>query len=274
MAQVGVVSNVATDHLTAVVGDGIELEVVPSRLGGLAQTVADRALVDIDYLDAAIRAEREGVDAIFINTFADYNLSAIKSAVDVPVTGAGESTMHMAAMLGEQFAVVTVWPRSMSHIYRDLLRDYRMEDRCEAIVHALPEKELDRVGTEEGVKERMKEGDESVVDRLAAACQTATADHGADTIVLGCTCMAPVADDLQSQTEAELLCPSRTGLLATESFLRLGYTPSGIAYQTPPAERTDRVTALVDDAESRFPDREAMNPEECEICVVSPDDED
>lgn len=274
MTRIGVVSNVATDHLASLGSDRIQIEEVPSRLGVLARTVADRALVDIDYLDAAVRAEREGVDAVFINTFADYNLAEIKSAVDVPVVGAGESTMHVASMLGEQFAILTVWPRSMRHIYRDLLRDYRMEDRCSAIVHALPEDELDRVGTENGVKERMKEGDETVVDRLGSACRTATEDHGADTVVLGCTCMAPVAEELEGHTEAEVACPSRTGFLATETLLRLGYSPSEIAYRTPPVESADSVTALVDDAESRFSDGEGVDPEGCDICVISPGEED
>ena len=271
MSQIGVVSNVATDHLTAVVSDRIELEEVPTRLGVFARTVADRALVDIDYLDAAVRAEREGVDAVFVNTFADYNLAAMKSALDIPVVGAGESTMHTASMLGEQFAIVTVWPRSMRHIYRDLLRDYRMEERCEAIVHASPEDELDRLGTDKDIKEQMKESNETVIDRLAEACRTAR-DHGADTIVLGCTCMAPVAEELDARSETQVLCPSRTGLVTTETLLRLGLTPSEVAYSTPQVSDADRIMALVDDAASRFPDDGSLNSGECEICAISPKD--
>lgn len=271
MNRIGVVSNVATDHLAAVVCDQIELEKVPTRLGGLARTVADRALVDIDYLDAAIRAERDGVDAVFVNTFADYNLAEMKSALDIPVVGAGESTMHTGSMLGERFAIVTVWPRSMRHIYRDLLRDYRMEDRCGAIVHASPEDELDRVGTDEGVKEQMKEGNDGIIDRLATACRTATEEHGADTLVLGCTCMAPVADELNARSDAQVVCPSRTGLLATETLLRLGLTSSEVAYSTPTTSDADRIVALVDDAASRFPD-DGLNSGQCEICALSPED--
>jgi allantoin racemase len=274
MSRIGVVSNVATDHLAGLTSERIELEEIQTRLGGLARTVADRALVDIDYLDAAIRVDRRGVDAVFVNTFADYNLAAMKSALDIPVVGAGESTMHTASMLGERFAIVTVWPQSMRHIYRDLLREYRLEEHCAAIVHAMPEEELDRVGTEHGVKERMKEDDETIVDRLGAACRTATQEHGADTVVLGCTCMAPVAKDLKRHTDADVVCPSRTGFLATETLLRLGYSPSEIAHTTPPTDSTDRVTALVDGAESQFSDDDGSSTDECEICVTSSDGED
>jgi allantoin racemase len=273
MARIGVVGNVTTEHLPELTTEDHELFEVNSRLDVMARTVADRALVDIDYLDAAVRAEREGADAVFLNTFADYNLAEMKSAVDVPVVGAGEGTMHMTSMLGERFAIVTVWPRSMRHIYRDRLRACRIEDRCETIVHASPEKELDRVGTDDGVMQRMERGETPIVDRLAAACEEALAESDADTIVTGCTCMAPVAPDLDERSDAPVVDCSRTGLLATETFLRLGYAPSELAYETPPRADSDRITELLDAAKSELADEALRTDAGCPVCSIPVEDE-
>jgi hypothetical protein len=56
----------------------------------------------------AIEAEQEGCDAVVIDCFGDPALHAAREAVRIPVIGAGEAAMRLAATVGHQFGVVTV----------------------------------------------------------------------------------------------------------------------------------------------------------------------
>lgn len=59
-------------------------------------------------VDNGLAAEAAGYDAIVMGHFQDPGLYELKSAVDIPVVGAGESTLHMAAQLGRHIGLVTL----------------------------------------------------------------------------------------------------------------------------------------------------------------------
>ncbi len=246
----------------------IEPVLINTRVSVFAHSIADRALVDLAHVDAAIGAQREGFDAVFVNTFADYGLAATKSALSIPVVGAGEAGLQLACMLGERFAVITVWPRSLDHIYRDRLRDTGTAQRCADVIYVSGEEELTRLGSDEGVMQRMHRGDTAVIDRLAEACRHATEDLGADTLVLGCTCMAPVLDALRTRTTAPLVECSRAGYLATETLLRHGLTQSKLAYAAPSAPSLDRLRAVFDgQGAGSGVDAHTVSQTDCPVCL-------
>ncbi|MCC5868850.1 MAG: aspartate/glutamate racemase family protein [Gammaproteobacteria bacterium] len=246
----------------------IEPVLINTRVAVFAHSIADRALVDLAHVDAAIGAERDGFDAVFVNTFADYGLAAMKSALNIPVVGAGEAGLQLAGMLGERFAVITVWPKSMAHIYRDRLRDTGTVQRCAGVIHVSAEEELTRLGTDQDVMQRMHRQEATVIDRLAEACRHATEDLGADTLVLGCTCMAPVLDALRMRTTAPVVECMRAGYLATETLLRHGLTQSKLAYAAPSAASLDRLRALIDgQGAASAPGSDSGSAAECPVCL-------
>lgn len=59
-------------------------------------------------IDNGIQAEADGYDAIVMGHFQDPGLYELKSAVSIPVIGAGEATMHFAAQMGRNLALVTL----------------------------------------------------------------------------------------------------------------------------------------------------------------------
>lgn len=58
-----------------------------------------------------IRAQNEGVDAVIIDCMGDPGLRAAREVVTIPVLGPCETGMHVAAMLGHRFSVLTVMRR-------------------------------------------------------------------------------------------------------------------------------------------------------------------
>jgi allantoin racemase len=229
-----------------------------------AFTPYERLVMDLGFVDAAQAAERDGAAAIMINSFADYGLDAMRAALAIPVVGAGEAALQAAASGGRSFAIVTVWPRSLGHLYDERLRALGLAEQCVGVTHVSPEDELTRVGRDDGVMERMHRGEADVVARLLEACERAVRENGAECIVLGCTCMAPIGPRLEAACSVPVLESSRIGMRAALAAVRwraAGKAPA-------PAARRDLIPALVDawlEGSARVPPPDAAG--DCPVCV-------
>lgn len=58
----------------------------------------------------AVEAERQGYAAMAITHFQDPGLAEVKSVVDIPVLGLGETTLFHACTLGRKLGLVTINP--------------------------------------------------------------------------------------------------------------------------------------------------------------------
>jgi len=58
----------------------------------------------------AVEAEKQGYDAMAITHFQDAGLAEVKSVVDIPVLGLGETTLFHACTLGRKLGLVTINP--------------------------------------------------------------------------------------------------------------------------------------------------------------------
>jgi allantoin racemase len=236
-----------------------------------ARTPYDHLLAQIGYVDAAERAEAGGCDAILVDTFGDYGIAAMRAAITMPVVGAGEAGIASAAEPGP-FSIVTVWPASMAFLYRERLANSIGGERCVRVHHISDETELDRYGTPEGIVARLSGREGTVVDRVAGAIRTAAAEDGVSHVLLGCTCMAPIAPLLASRLgDIGVVDASRAGLDAALELLRQG-AGGEVTHRTP---RAGAVIDLVDCYLGKGSDQAGATvaAEECEVCVSFMDDE-
>lgn len=85
-----------------------ELTVVCAKRGPeTIESAYDEALAIPPTLDLVRKANRERFDAILIACFSDPGLEAAKEISEIPVIGIEESALHMAAMLGAKFSILT-----------------------------------------------------------------------------------------------------------------------------------------------------------------------
>jgi allantoin racemase len=252
-------------QIRAIAGAGFLPEQVETRFGAFCRTPYASHLSAIGNVDAAIAAEKEGYAAFFLNTFGDYGLAECRSAVDIPVVGAGEAAMLTAAALGRRFAIVTVWPRSMNFLYDERISATRMADRCVVVKNVLDDAETDSAehGDLDSPIAQMRSGKSSIIDRIVEAAEEAIAENAADTIVLGCTCMSPVAEAIAARLSVPVINPTTVGYKMAETLAQLHLTQSPIAYPTPTPERRAMLGQLLSGATVTADD------DDCEICVVA-----
>lgn len=91
-------------------------------------------------LQQAVKGEKDGYDAVMITCFGDPMLDQIRSLVDIPVTSIGETSYHMAAMMGKKFGLVTV---SENNIYESehTIERYGFREYCAGIMTTIEKPE-------------------------------------------------------------------------------------------------------------------------------------
>lgn len=77
--------------------------------------------------DAFRAAERQGYDAVVPLGMLDLGVDGGRSAVDIPVVGPLQATLHVAAQLGENFGIVCYHPSAIPR-HRAQTKAYGMED--------------------------------------------------------------------------------------------------------------------------------------------------
>lgn len=77
------------------------------------ESIYEDALAAPGVVAAAIQAERDGVDAVVIDCMNDPGMEAAREAVSIPVVGAAQAAMLLAAMLAHKFSVVSTAERDV-----------------------------------------------------------------------------------------------------------------------------------------------------------------
>jgi len=85
------------------------------------------------WIAAARAAERDGFDGFASCTLPNPMLREMRTVVDIPVIGMGETCFHLATMFGQRFAVMLFIDR-MIPLYQEQIRNYGLTDRCAGVV--------------------------------------------------------------------------------------------------------------------------------------------
>ncbi|MBR0565361.1 hydrogenase expression protein HupH [Azoarcus sp. L1K30] len=202
----------------------IEVEFVGAgRVMTLADSYYDMAIMEMAVIEAGMRAEAEGFDAVCINTVSDSGLAALRARLSIPVLGPGQSAFHVAAMLGHKFSVLTMWKRWFP-LYRKTISEYGLASRLASIraIDVRPDTEA------------LLSGKEDVVfAKLEAEALRAIEEDGADVIVLGSTTMHQSHAWLAGRLPVPVLNPGVVAYKLCELFLDLGLVQSRVAYPAP-----------------------------------------
>ena len=162
-----------------------------------------------------------------------------------------------AAVRGRRFAIVTVWPESMNFIPAGLLRAYGHEAACIAIRNVGAEAALDRLAGPDGYLAQVRDGASTIIDAVSEAIR-AVVEQGAEAVLLGCTCMSPLASALAARAPVPVINPLASAILAAQ---KVGPWQGGEVMTVRPG-RPDLVARMV----AGVADEEA---EDCPVCVVA-----
>lgn len=179
---------------------------------------ADAVLAGPEILSMAVKAEREGFDAILLYCFSDPALNACRQVVEIPVVGAGQTACLTIPQVGYHGTV--------------LLADGGRVPEKLAAVHETglqPERILGFEGIDlEGldcVRDR-----EEVLERLTEAGRRALERTPSQALVLGCLSFLGMARELEERLKVPVIDPAALGAAQAELMARIGLKSSRRAY--------------------------------------------
>ena len=89
-------------------------------------------LVFVQIVENAIRAEREGYDAVAISCFLDPGLEAARSMVDIPVVSSCETALLVSSAVGRALGLLTLTEVFVGELWQ-LVRRYGYQDRVKIV---------------------------------------------------------------------------------------------------------------------------------------------
>jgi len=207
-------------YLKKVVHESTEISVVNLRQGPKSiETFFDEVYAGPGIMETVKRSENH--DAIVINCFGDPALDALREISSVPVLGAGETSMTAALLLGEKFGVISVSRNYRPYIER-MARKIGISRRL-AYASGIDIPVLDLNRSMELMDMVIEESEKAI-------------EKGAEVIVLGCTAMFFLAEDLRRRLEVSVIEPASLTLKLAEALaiLRLKHSKIGIYMEPDP----------------------------------------
>ncbi|MEW6622979.1 MAG: aspartate/glutamate racemase family protein [Bacillota bacterium] len=179
----------------------------------------DEVLASPHLVNAVLKAEEDGYDAVTIDCAADPILRTLKEIVDIPVIGAGEASYLCALALCKKFSIITVLKNTVE-IIKDNIDKYALGQRVASVRTAnVPVLEL---------KDHQKAFN-AIKEQAIKAIQ----EDGAHAIVLGCTGMSSLANPLQNELKVPVIDPAVSALQLAVVMLNMNLTQSKICYCKP-----------------------------------------
>jgi len=178
-------------------------------------------------LDLVKKANIEGYDAVIIAAFPDPGLIAAREISNIPVFGIEEVALHIAAMLGAKFTVITTLkqriPSKRAHVHGRGL-DYSLAS-VRSLDQSTAENDLDPRKTKKRVIEIGKE---------------AIKKDGAEVIILGCAGMAGYSNEIEAQLGIPVIDPTTVTFKIVEAMVDLGLKHSKIGLFAQPPDNPFR----------------------------------
>jgi allantoin racemase len=173
----------------------------------------DEAIATLGLLEEVRGGEADGVDGYVIACFGDPGLLAARELARGPVLGIAEAAMHAASMIASGFSVVTTPGRTRA-IAEELVQRYGMTRACRAIR-----------ATELTVLDLEVEGSDAR-HVILEECRRALVEDHAEAIVLGCSGMADLADEIAAELGIPVIDGVGAAVKFTEALIGLGLRTS------------------------------------------------
>lgn len=193
-----------------------------TRTKVVIDSLRDVALASPEILDIALRAEKEGFDAVVLYCFSDPALAACREQLTIPAVGSAQAAILLAASLGYRLSVVTLTSARVSE-KRAFLRSCGLDEGRIASVRG-----LDKIfAPEDGHSDEILQ----YLEKTALSC---VKEDGADVVILGCLSLAGKGEGLSRVIGAPVVDPAFAGVSAACQMVRLGLSHSKRAYPFPP----------------------------------------
>lgn len=182
----------------------------------------DIALAAPEIIEKALRAQKEGYDAVVLYCFSDPAIAALREVLSIPVVGAGQAACLMLPFIGREAALIILDAKRIAEKRRFIAASGLDPARITA-VSAIDAGGLDPF------KERAK-----TLDALTKAGEKLIEGNNAQVIILGCLSFLGLAEPLGERLGIPVIDPALAAVTMAEALVRQALTTSHKSYPVPP----------------------------------------
>jgi allantoin racemase len=216
------------ESLKRYLSPGFEIDVRNVAYGGM-DSVEGRYYMAVTtpyVIEEILKAEKRGYDAVIPNCFIDPGMMEAREMVRIPVVGPGESSFHIACMLGSRLGVVTVGGTYRTERHGAVISLILQSARTHGLSDRLVSVRTIGYPVEDTVKE------EVILEALERESKKVIED-GAEVLILGCTGMTGYAEELQRRIDVPVVDPSVAALKVAELMITMNLKPSKLTTPSP-----------------------------------------
>ncbi|HAT7923010.1 TPA: hydantoin racemase [Legionella pneumophila] len=198
----------------------------------------DIALMAPYLIKKVIKAEQEKVHAIVIDMMADVAMRALREAVTIPVVSLAETATHVAAMMGNNFAIINTTDE-LTPIQESLVRSYGLYDRLACI---------------QGIQLDPHDDyrSEKIIHGLVEQCADAVIKKRADTLIFGSGRLIGYREVIQKGLEEKglhitIIEPLPTGIYFAKFLVDSKISQSKYVYRSPDASTLKTYSKILGD---------------------------
>lgn len=205
------------------------------------QGVHDFTIMDIAVTEAGINAEKEGFDAVCVDTMSDSGVAALRSVLRIPVVGAGRTAFMTALMLGSKFSILVMY-KPWIPMQQKTLKEYQLMDKVASIrsIDVPPEPYSKNGGV------ALEETEARILPLLEEQGRRAMEEDGAEVILMGSTTMYRAAAYLAERLPIPVINAGPLTYRYAETFVDLKLTQSNTENTISPIPFPDMFCRMVD----------------------------
>lgn len=209
--------------LSQFVGEDVELYMeCLTQTQVYVDSAFDVVMAGPEIVTRAMKAEKDGYDAVVIYCFSDPALDACREALTIPVVGGGQASCLVSMMVGRQSGILITDKHRMSEKMAFRYQTGLMPDNIRSM-HSVDLHDVDVW------KER-----EKIVEILYHASKDLIDEDGVQVIILGCLSFLGLAEPLEELLHVPVIDSAKAAVSMAESLVRQKLFTSKAAYAMPP----------------------------------------
>jgi len=214
------------EEMEKIVSEGTEVDAECIEYGTASiESSYDELLDAPGIIKLGEKAQAEGFDGVITDCMCDPALDALREKLDIPVVGPCRASLLYAADLAHKFSIVTVLENVVPILENKVMEAGLGSKLASVRSVSIPVLDLTDV--------------KKLTDALVEESIKVVEEDGAHAIILGCTGMMGVADDLSAALkkkgyEVPVIYPVAIAVKYLETLISLKLKQSKRTYMTPP----------------------------------------
>jgi allantoin racemase len=207
-----------------------DVDIVGLTKGRVTETWVDAALTLEEELEAIVKAEKDGYDAVVMGCALDPGVREAREIVKIPVLGCFHTTLHLAGILGNRLSVIVPSGRYGIRMQGQNARYYGFDNVSFRSITFYAQQSLEQAYQYKKTGE-MNEAIEVLTNESIRAIE----DDDADVLALGCNALAWAVEPAKAELSKKgydipFIIPITASIEVAKSLVSLRLTHSNLFY--------------------------------------------